>query len=183
MSLAGVAYLFARFPHETKQPPTYFSQDVQASRSKPSLSSWKWPKETQDKSASIRMEKDFFVGSYTKAFLELTNVTMEELTFRIPAGAKAGIVSPSRDADYDPQRPDVMICIGFEPGGYGFEVVNSSTNIVLASYRFTVSTHWNDPAHGPGLSFVGVMNELATETNEFAIQVTEDLPSDPAWGR
>ncbi|MBC3785675.1 CARDB domain-containing protein [Spirosoma utsteinense] len=119
------------------------------------------------KRVSLKLDTTFFVGAYTKVFLKLRGLTLDDLEFRIPDGPKAGVVSFCRDADFDPENPDVMLCIGYEPGTYLFQVVDTSTNIVMAEQKFTVTTDWSDEQAGPSLSFTGI---------------SESFVSAPAWG-
>lgn len=108
------------------------------------------------KRVTVQMEKSHFVGSYSKVFLKLRNLTMDDLEFRLPDGPKAGVVSLCRDADFDPAKPDVMFCAGYEPGIYKLEVVERSTNLLMAEQKFEVHTIWKDDKRGPSLSFAGV---------------------------
>ncbi|QJW91227.1 hypothetical protein HNV11_18530 [Spirosoma taeanense] len=119
------------------------------------------------KRVTLDMGDTFFVGAYTKVFLKLRGLTMDDLEFRVPDGPKAGVVSLCRDADYDPTRPDVMLCIGYEPGTYVFQVIERSTNIIMAEQKFRVTTDWPDQKAGPSLSFAGISQEYV---------------SGPAWG-
>ena len=119
------------------------------------------------KRVSLVMNDTFFVGAYTKIFLKLRGLTIDDLEFRIPDGPKAGVVSMCRDADFDPANPDVMLCIGYEPGTYQFQVVERSSNVVMAEKKFVVTTDWADDKNGPSLSFTGI---------------SESFTSGPAWG-
>ncbi len=114
------------------------------------------------KRVTLQMEKSHFVGSYSKVFLKLRSVTMDDLEFRLPDGPKAGVVSLCRDADFDPAKPDFMFCAGYEPGVYKLEVVERSTNLLLAEQKFEVHTNWSDDVNGPSLSFTGVAERFAT---------------------
>ncbi len=126
-----------------------------------------WPPLLYRKSVSIKMDSELFVGSYTKIFLTLRRIRLDQLEFRIPDGPKAGVISLCRDAEFDPENPDVMLCVGFKPGTYQFQVVERTTNIVVAHKSFTVSTNWTDQDTGPGISFTGIC---------------ESYTSSPAWG-
>ncbi|EWZ34056.1 uncharacterized protein FOBCDRAFT_277547 [Fusarium oxysporum Fo47] len=118
-----------------------------------------WPSFLQEKHVKISMPKELFVGAYEKAYLSLAGVTMDDLTFRIPEGGKAGVVSECRDAEFDPKNPDIMVCVGYEPGKYQLEVVHRATDIVLGAHTFFVSTTWGDRRLGPGISFAGITEE------------------------
>ncbi|KAH0559308.1 hypothetical protein GP486_004181 [Trichoglossum hirsutum] len=105
----------------------------------------------------VKMGNKFFVGSYTKAYLNLKHISMGDLIFRIPAGPKAGVISMCRDKDYNPKNPDVMLCFGFIPGTYEFQVVDKDTDICLASHEFELLTHWRSDIQGPSSTFAGVL--------------------------
>ena len=126
------------------------------------LPSEEWPPHCRHMKVSISMPKELFVGAYTKAYLSLSGVAVDELTFRIPAGAKGGIISTCRDAEFDPERPDIMVCAGYKPGKYELEVVHRSEDTVLKAHPFVVSTRWADTKLGPGISFVGVADEFTS---------------------
>lgn len=119
------------------------------------------------KRVSLSMGDSFFVGAYTKVFLKLRGLTLDDLEFRLPDGPKAGVVSFCRDAEFNPANPDVMLCIGYEPGEYLFQVVERSSNVVMAEKKFVVTTDWADDKNGPSLSFTGI---------------SEEYTSGPAWG-
>lgn len=109
------------------------------------------------KRVSIDMGHSFFVGAYTKVFFKLRGYTLEDLEFRLPDGPQAGVVSLCRDANFDPERPDVMLCLGYRPGTYVFQVVDRATNVVVAEKKFELTTDWADEKTGPSLSVVGVV--------------------------
>ncbi|KAI4215898.1 MAG: hypothetical protein LQ351_001886 [Letrouitia transgressa] len=136
-----------------------------------------WPHHVRKRSVKIEMGREFFVGSYTKAFLYLENVTMEQLSFRLPAGPKSGAISLCRDAEYNPERPDVMITIGACPGKYLFEVVDSECDIVLAYHSFIVSTNWRDKVNGPSLAFVGAREQYIPLPKDYRVGTNAVIPS------
>ena len=59
-----------------------------------------------------------FVGSYYRIRVRLTGIIFDKINFVVPDGAKAAIISPSRDATFNPKRPHIMLCVGHEPGTY-----------------------------------------------------------------
>jgi M6 family metalloprotease-like protein len=120
------------------------------------------------KRVALVMGDTFFVGSYTKVFLKLRGITIDELEFRLPDGPEAGTVSLCRDAEFDPAMPDVMLCLGYKPGKYLFQVVNRATNIVMAEQTFWLTTDWTNDNDAPSLSFTGI---------------SESFASNPAWGQ
>ena len=126
-----------------------------------------WPILLFRKRVALSVEKVLFVGSYSRVKVKLRGLTMDDVDFRLPAGAKSGVVSLCRDSDYNPLDPEVMLCVGYEPGDYVLQAVDKSTNILMAEEKFTVTTDWNDPKNGPSLSFTGI---------------SEELRQNPAWG-
>ncbi|MEJ7588017.1 MAG: hypothetical protein WKI04_10705 [Ferruginibacter sp.] len=126
-----------------------------------------WPFPLRRKRVSIIMDTTFFVGSYTKFHLKLSGITIDDLDFNLPGGAKSGVVSLCRDNEYDPSKPGAMLCIGYEPGTYLLQVIHRATNIVMDEHKFVVTTEWADRTNGPSLSFTGI---------------SENLGYNPAWG-
>jgi M6 family metalloprotease-like protein len=104
-----------------------------------------------------------FVGSYAKIPVVISprsNLTMADLEFAVKprrAGRTVGgcQVSLSRDGDFDPERPDVMLLAGYKPGDYQLSVVERATGQELANARFAVNAQWPDDLRGPGLWVAG----------------------------
>ncbi|HWQ96092.1 MAG TPA: SdrD B-like domain-containing protein [Candidatus Methylomirabilis sp.] len=98
-----------------------------------------------------------FIGSYVKVPVLIdpdSGLKMEDLSFIIPEGPKGGIVSLSRDKDFNPDRPDIMLCAGYEPGMYTLQALNNST--IVGEAKFSVTDLWKDDSAGPSLCFEGV---------------------------
>ncbi len=71
--------------------------------------------------ASVKMSVPkgaLFVGSYHRIPIRMTGITLEKIQFVLPEGAKAAIISPSRDATFSERRPHFMLCVGHLPGTY-----------------------------------------------------------------
>lgn len=126
-----------------------------------------WPNLLRRKRVSLVMESTYFVGSYSKIFLKLNGFTIDDLEFRLPDGGKAGVISLCRDSEYDPSKPNIMLCVGYEPGTYMLQVIDRASNILLTEEKFIVTTDWADKKVGPSLSFTGI---------------SENLSYNPAWG-
>jgi len=97
-----------------------------------------------------------FIGSYVKVPVLInpnSGLNMEDLSFTIPEGPKGGIVSLSRDRDFNPDRPDIMLCAGYEPGMYTLQALNNST--IVGEAKFNVTDLWEDDLAGPSLCFEG----------------------------
>jgi M6 family metalloprotease-like protein len=106
--------------------------------------------------------RDLFVSSYQRIPVRLAPgaPAFDELAFEIPAGPQGGLVSPSRDAKFDPARPYIMLLVGYKPGTYDLVVRNTSTHAVLATYKFSSSTLWPNEDLGPSKWFTGVATPL-----------------------
>jgi M6 family metalloprotease-like protein len=113
------------------------------------------------------MDSELFVGSYAKVNIKLSGITMDDLDFILPDGARAGVISLCRDHEFDPSQPDAMLCVGYEPGFYTLQLVERSTNILMDEHKFEVTTNWADRESGPSLTFTGI---------------NENLGFNPAWG-
>jgi hypothetical protein len=68
-----------------------------------------------------------FVGSYHRIPIRFNGVVIEDVNFIIPDGAKAAVISPSRDMTFNPKRPHIMLCVGYEPGTYIIEARHAAT--------------------------------------------------------
>src|SRR5690554_2877415 len=102
----------------------------------------------------------YFVGSYQKIKVRLHKLTMDDLRFRIQEGAPGGYVSECRDAEYDSQNPDIMLCFGYQPGTYHLTVHKRSDNSLLKTVEFSIDTKWTDEKRGPGISFTGISENI-----------------------
>src|SRR5262245_25142138 len=80
--------------------------------------------------------KALFVGSYHRIPVRPTGVAFDDVRFIVPDGAKAAIISPSVDATFNPKRPHIMLCVGYEPGTYSIEARHVSTNSLLGQAKF-----------------------------------------------
>ena len=104
----------------------------------------------------VNPHQKLFVGSYHRIPVRLTGVTFDQVQFVVPDGAKAGIVSPSQDATFIPQRPHILLCVGYEPGTYVIEARNPASSAVLGQMKFTSDTLWLDSDAGPSRWFTGI---------------------------
>ncbi|MFA6703092.1 MAG: CARDB domain-containing protein [Dysgonamonadaceae bacterium] len=109
----------------------------------------------------------YFVGSYAKFPVKTVGYVFDDLEFIITEGASGGYISYCRDADFDPAKPDIMICFGYQPGNYHLEVRKKATGTLIRTFDFSIDTKWADEKKGPGLSFTGI---------------SENLSFNPAWG-
>ena len=103
-----------------------------------------------------------FVASYTKVGVEIDpslGLTIDDLEFKIqPEGLEGGIISLSRDADFNPVEPDIMLCVGYKPDTYTLQALNKSTGNILGETSFTIIDLWHDNLTGPSKWFTGINN-------------------------
>lgn len=105
--------------------------------------------------------KPYFVGSYAKIKVKNRKISFDDLDFSIVEGAPGGYISYCRDADFDINNPDIMICFGYLPGDYHLEVRKQSDGSLLNTFDFSVGLEWVDEEKGPGLSFTGISENIA----------------------
>lgn len=109
----------------------------------------------------------YFVGSYAKIPVRSVGYVFDDLAFIITEGAPGGYVSSCRDADFDPAKPDIMVCFGYQPGNYHLDVRKKATGTLIRTFEFSIDTKWADEKKGPALSFTGI---------------SENISFAPAWG-
>lgn len=109
----------------------------------------------------------YFVGSYAKIKVKTRNIDFDDLDFNIVEGAPGGYISYCRDAHFDINNPDIMVCFGYLPGNYHLEVRKRSDGSLLNTFYFSVGLKWTDEKVGPGLSFTGI---------------SENITFNPTWG-
>lgn len=97
-----------------------------------------------------------FVGSYQRIPVRLAGVTLDNVRFVVPEGAKAAVISPSRDATFDLKKPQIMLCVGYKPGTYIIEARHAVTNALLGEAKFTSNALWLDESAGPTKWFTGI---------------------------
>ncbi|MDP2601531.1 MAG: CARDB domain-containing protein [Deltaproteobacteria bacterium] len=98
----------------------------------------------------------FFVGSYHRIRVRLIGVTFDKVNFVVPDGAKAAVISPSRDATFNPKQPHIMLCVGPGPGTYVIEARHVATNALLGQAKFSSDALWLDENAGPTKCFTGI---------------------------
>jgi M6 family metalloprotease-like protein len=105
--------------------------------------------------------RPYFVGAYAKIKVKTTGINFSELNFVVKEGAPGGYISMSRDVEFDPTHPDIMVCFGYEPGKYHIEARKKSDNSVAGTIEYHLGTDWNDNRLGPSSSFHGVNSGFA----------------------
>ena len=117
--------------------------------------------------AKVRLgvpRKRLFVGSYHRIPVRIgqgAGISFDDLRFVVPDGAKAGIVSPSRDSSFNAARPHLMLCVGYEPGTYLLEARDKTTNQVVSQAKFAVDSLWPDEDLGPTRWFTGIVGDYS----------------------
>ncbi len=102
--------------------------------------------------------KPLFVGSYAKIPVEITPAlfTIDEFDFFVQEGPKGGAVSISKDEDFDPLNPDIMLLAGYQPGTYKLQAKHTSTGIIVGEKQFEVTDLWKGETEGPAVWFTGL---------------------------
>jgi M6 family metalloprotease-like protein len=101
-----------------------------------------------------------YMGTYVRVPITIqarTKILFGDLEFSVPAGRVGGQVSLSRDATFNPKKPEVMLLAGFRPGAYTLRCTNRLTGKVLGEARFAVTDMWHDGKNGPNLWFNGIL--------------------------
>lgn len=100
--------------------------------------------------------KALFVGSYHRIPVRAKGVAFDDIKFVVPDGAKAAVISPSRDAAFKPRSPQILLCVGYEPGTYVIEARHATTNALLGKAKFRSDALWRDEDAGPSKWFTGI---------------------------
>jgi hypothetical protein len=103
----------------------------------------------------------YFVGAYAKIKVKVSGIAFDDLSFSIVEGAPAGYISQSRDAEFNPAQPDIMVCFGFKPGAYHIEARKKADNSLLGTFEYKLDTEWKDNRLGPSSSFHGINSGFA----------------------
>lgn len=97
-----------------------------------------------------------FVGSWHYAPIQIdtaSGLTLDDLEFMVDGGLKGGLVSPSLDSSFDPEKPQVLFGAGFQPGDYTLKIVKKGTDTLLGETLFGVTDIWKDSRTGPSYWF------------------------------
>ncbi len=93
-----------------------------------------------------------YLGSYVKVPVQMapsSGLTLDDLEFVVPAGARGGTVSLSRDDEFDPAHPDIMLLAGYEPGTYQLQAVEKATGLIRGQAQYSITTRWPNERDGP----------------------------------
>ena len=117
------------------------------------------PNERRRKGIILKTPKEpMFVGSYVKVPIIIDPhlaLTVDDLNFVVPEGPSGGQVSLSRDETYESGHPDIVLLAGYKPGNHRLQAVKRSSNKVLASADFSVTTMWANDLQGPSIWVAG----------------------------
>ena len=104
-----------------------------------------------------------YVGSYTKVKVDTgsSGVLFDDLDFAVPGGRRAGEVSLSRDFEFDPTAPSVMLLAGYRPGSHRLEAVHRPTGAIVGERKFRLTDKWTVDELGPTKWFNGVLASYA----------------------
>lgn len=103
-------------------------------------------------------KRRFFVGSFAFLRIEIdpaSGIAFDDLAFSVPDGRRAGAISPSRDARFDPMSPTITLLIGHEPSDWFILATQISTGQDLAKFDFHTTNRWRGKKRGPRLWFDG----------------------------
>ncbi len=119
------------------------------------------------------LARPLFIGEYAKVAVSINasiGPAFDDLEFVVVEGPPGGLVSMSRDDDFDPLRPDVMLLAGYLPGKYHLEAREKQAGAphIWARGEFTITDLWTDTKRGPSLWVEGPIEAA--------------WPSQKAWG-
>jgi hypothetical protein len=101
-----------------------------------------------------------FVGSYHRIPVLIdprSKIKFEDLIFEIPAGVKGGLISASKDREFNLKKPAIMLLAGHQPGNYELIVKHMKLQKELARAKFRVDALWKNEALGPTRWFSGIL--------------------------
>ncbi len=131
-------------------------------------------------------QRSLFVGSYHRIPVTIPpglGLEFDVLRFEIPAGPRAGLVSPSRDSLFNPKKPHVMLLVGFRPGVHRILAVHSPTKAVLGAAIFKVNAQWANEDAGPTAWFTGTARSHRSGTGWLSTQdEPQNMDAVPARG-
>ncbi|KAK5105602.1 hypothetical protein LTS08_001879 [Lithohypha guttulata] len=96
----------------------------------------------------IEPVKPIFVGSWTRLFFNLgdTGLDTDQIHFGV-SEPRAAFVSFTTESDKD--EPVPLLIVGGRTGGYEISMMETATNRVLATQKFSISDEWLDDINGP----------------------------------
>jgi M6 family metalloprotease-like protein len=112
--------------------------------------------------AEVKLEladEPLYVGSYTSVKVDTagSGVMFDDLEFAIPSGRRGGQVSLSRDFEFEPSNPEVLLLAGYAPETHRLQAIHEPTGAVVGERKFELTDMWADDEHGPKKWFNGFL--------------------------
>ncbi len=109
-------------------------------------------------------DQSLFVASWVRLGYDLgtSGLTPADVTFVVPDGPEAGIVSHTRD-DGD-AYPSPILVAGGRLGTYQVVMIETVGGTEIATAEFTVTNEWADPDAGPSMMYTGRSTEFAGDS-------------------
>jgi M6 family metalloprotease-like protein len=129
--------------------------------------------------------KPLFVASWVRLDYDLgtSGLTAADITFAVPDGPDAGIVSHTRENGAT--EPSPILVAGGRLGTYKVVMIETATNTEIASAEFTVTNDWDDADTGPSRMITGIAGDFAGDSGwgggPSTPQNLGDLPHTGNW--
>lgn len=112
--------------------------------------------------ATIQIElpkAPLYVGSYQRMAIDVghSGIAFDDLAFMVQGGRAAGAISPSRDATFNPAKPQIMLLAGYKPGRYRLQAIYQPTGATVGEIKYELTNDWHDDAQGPSKWFTGIL--------------------------
>src|SRR5262249_12462347 len=77
------------------------------------------------------------VGCYGRVGVDSggSGIAWNALDFMVPEGRRGGDVSLSRDATFQPAKPDIMLLAGYRPGTYRLRAIHRLTGAIVGEEK------------------------------------------------
>lgn len=114
--------------------------------------------------ATIVPPGPLFVASWVRLDYDLgtTGLSPADVTFAVPDGPEAGIVSHTRENGA--AEPSPILVAGGRLGTYKVVMIETATNTELASAEFSVTNDWDDADTGPSRMITGSADDFAGDS-------------------
>jgi M6 family metalloprotease-like protein len=109
---------------------------------------------------------------------------IDDLAFTVAEGPAAGQISPSREPDFDPAKPTIMLLVGSVPGTFHLRVTLRRNGTLLTNQAFRVTTTLRRGAAGPSFWFTGAIQSYASAAwggGPGGPQNIATVPAPPTW--
>ncbi len=128
-----------------------------------------------------------YVGTFVRLRVRIARglgAGIDDLVFTVAEGPAAAQISPSREADFDPANPTIMLLVGSLPGTFHIVVRLRRNRALLTSQPFHVTTMWKGGAAGPSFWFTGAIQSYASAAwggGPGGPQNIAAYPAPPTW--